>query len=95
MITKGLRLMSAPVFVLALGLYSGTASAEGGVTAVAGDAGRGVALWADSCGRCHNVRAPQEFRDDQWKVIMTHMRTRAGLTGQDTRDILAFLQAAN
>jgi len=45
--------------------------------------------------RCHNARDPQEFRDDLWKPIVTHMRVRAGLTGQEARDILAFLQASN
>ena len=61
----------------------------------AGDMGRGVKLWADNCARCHNMRDPKEFRDDQWRVIIAHMRMRAGFTGQDTRDILTFLQAAN
>lgn len=60
-----------------------------------GDMGRGAKLWADNCARCHNMRDPKEFRDDQWRVIVTHMRVRAGFTGQDTRDMLTFLQAAN
>ena len=60
-----------------------------------GEMGRGAQLWADNCARCHNMRDPKEFRDDQWRVIVTHMRLRAGFTGQDTRDILTFLQAAN
>ena len=60
-----------------------------------GDMGRGVKLWADNCARCHNMRDPKEFRDDQWRVIVAHMRLRAGFTGQDTRDMLTFLQAAN
>ena len=60
-----------------------------------GELGRGAKLWADNCARCHNMRDPKEFRDDQWRVIIAHMRMRAGFTGQDTRDILTFLQAAN
>ena len=60
-----------------------------------GDFNRGVKAWADSCARCHNMRDPKEFRDDQWKVIVTHMRVRGGLTGQDARDILTFLQGSN
>lgn len=60
-----------------------------------GDIGRGAAMWSQNCARCHNMRDPKEFRDDLWKPIVTHMRIRAGLTGQDTRDILAFLQASN
>lgn len=58
-------------------------------------ASKGATLWADNCGRCHNMRDPMEFRDDQWRVIVYHMRLRSGLDGQQTRDILAFLQNAN
>lgn len=53
---------------------------------------RGVQTWADNCSRCHNMRDPDEFRDDQWRVIVSHMRVRGGLTGQEARDVLAFLQ---
>ena len=56
---------------------------------------RGARLWADNCGRCHNVRDPKELRDDQWKPVVTHMRIRAPLTGAEQRDILLFLQASN
>lgn len=55
----------------------------------------GARLWADNCARCHNMRDPQEFRDDQWHVIVNHMRVRGGLTGEDARQILEFLQATN
>ncbi len=60
-----------------------------------GDPSRGGQTWADNCGRCHLVRDPQEFRDDLWRVSVTHMRVRAGLTGKQARDILAFLQKSN
>ena len=56
---------------------------------------RGAKAWANNCARCHHMRAPNEFRDDQWKPIVFHMRVRAGLTGQETRAILEFLQSAN
>jgi len=56
---------------------------------------RGARAWADNCVRCHNNRDPRELRDDQWRAVMVHMRLRAGLTGQDTRDILKFLQESN
>jgi len=56
---------------------------------------RGAKSWAENCARCHNPRDPKDFRDDQWKVIMTHMRIRAGLTGDEANDILTFLQAAD
>ncbi|MCZ6671661.1 MAG: cytochrome c [Verrucomicrobia bacterium] len=56
---------------------------------------KGAALWANTCVRCHNMRDPNELTDKQWKVAVSHMRIRAGLTGQDARDILAFLQQTN
>jgi len=56
---------------------------------------RGARAWADNCNRCHNFRDARELRDDQWRVSMAHMRIRAGLTGQQTRDILKFLQESN
>ncbi len=56
---------------------------------------RGAKAWAENCARCHNMRDPKEFRDDLWRPIVYHMRVRAGLTGQETRDILLFLQASN
>lgn len=56
---------------------------------------RGAKLWAANCGRCHNLRDPKDMRDDQWVSSVFHMRLRAGLTGQDTPDILKFLQESN
>ena len=60
-----------------------------------GDFAAGAKSWADNCSRCHNMRDPQDLRDDQWITTTFHMRLRAGLTGQQTRDILTFLQASN
>jgi mono/diheme cytochrome c family protein len=56
---------------------------------------RGANEWSDNCGQCHNAREPAELSDDQWHVVVIHMRIRANLTGQETRDILAFLQSSN
>ena len=56
---------------------------------------RGAKTWGENCGRCHNLRDPKEFRDDQWKIIVSHMRIRAGLTGKEARDVLKFLQGSN
>ncbi len=60
-----------------------------------GQFARGAQTWADNCARCHNMRDPKELRDDQWRTVVSHMRVRAGLTGQEARDILAFLQGSN
>lgn len=60
-----------------------------------GNAALGAQRWADNCSRCHNMRDPKEFSDIYWDTIVKHMRIRGGLTGQDSRDILAFLQSSN
>lgn len=77
------------------GLLSPVISQGADEPALAGDFNRGVKAWSDNCARCHNMRDPKEFRDDQWRVIVMHMRVRGGLTGQDARDILTFLQGSN
>lgn len=60
-----------------------------------GDASAGAKAWAENCTRCHNMRSPSDLRDDQWVTTAFHMRVRGGLTGQETRDILTFLQSSN
>ncbi|MFQ5536014.1 MAG: c-type cytochrome [Gemmatimonadota bacterium] len=60
-----------------------------------GDVAAGAKAYGNTCGRCHNPRSPVERSDRDWVVIINHMRARAGLTGQQVRDILAFLQASN
>lgn len=60
-----------------------------------GDFAKGSKAWSENCARCHNMRSPTDLRDDQWVTTAFHMRVRAGLTGQETRDILTFLQATN
>ncbi len=60
-----------------------------------GDPIAGAKVWADTCSRCHNARNPSDLRDDQWISTAFHMRMRAGLTGQQTRDVLTFMQDSN
>lgn len=55
----------------------------------------GAKAWANNCGSCHNLRPAKDLRDDQWRVVVSHMRVRADLTGQEARDILKFLQESN
>jgi cytochrome c5 len=49
-------------------------------------------LWSETCSRCHNLRDPKTYNDDQWTVAMHHMRVRAQLTGEEERVILQFLK---
>jgi len=79
-------------------LAQGTAAAQDAPTSTTQDPmqfARGAQAWANNCARCHNMRDPKELRDDQWRAAIGHMRVRAGLTGQEARDILAFLQGSN
>lgn len=60
-----------------------------------GNAAEGSKVWSENCTRCHNMRSPTDLRDDQWVTTMFHMRIRAGLTGQEARDVLTFMQNSN
>ena len=61
----------------------------------AGNFSNGSKVWADNCARCHNMRGPEELRDDQWITTAFHMRVRGGLSGEETRDVITFLQGSN
>ena len=58
------------------------------------DIANGTQVWADTCMRCHNLRPPSDLTNRAWSISMNHMRVRAGLTGKETRDILAFILAS-
>jgi hypothetical protein len=50
-------------------------------------------LWCQTCNRCHNARSPDSYSGNEWALIMTHMRIRGYLTGEDQRVIQQFLQS--
>lgn len=87
--SSNLKLVTAGIICLLPSIVLATQFPE------AGDFQRGAKIWAENCGRCHNIRGPQDMRNDQWITSMFHMRVRAGLTGQETRDTLTFLQTSN
>jgi len=58
------------------------------------DISNGAQVWAETCMRCHNLRKPGDLSKRAWRYSMNHMRVRAGLTGQETRDVLAFIKSA-
>lgn len=98
MLMKSYRLLLPGCMAMLMLVWSATVRSEGlfsGGVMSEGDVNRGATTWSTNCGRCHELRSPTEFRDDIWKPIMAHMRIRAGLTGQQQRDVLAFLQASN
>lgn len=55
----------------------------------------GARVFANNCGRCHNLRASTERSDAQWSVIVAHMRTRANLTRSEAEAVEIFLQMTN
>ena len=71
----------------------GSYPADGAAPPAAGKSG--AQLWAEHCGRCHNVRDPAAYSDAQWDAAMMHMRIRANLTGQDYEKIREFILSAN
>ena len=81
--------------VLVFGLFWVSSVAQAAEFPDSGDLAAGAKTWVENCTRCHNLRAPNELRDDEWITSVFHMRIRAGLTGKETRDVLTFLQAAN
>jgi len=93
--TLGFCTAGALALAIGLGAFAFSSVSYSGDKSTAGDIGRGAKAWAENCMRCHNARDPREFRDDSWKPVIYHMRVRGGLTGQQTRDILAYIQASN
>lgn len=91
---KRYSLLLPGLLAMAAIAWSTTANSASGVISE-GDINQGAATWGNNCARCHEMRSPTEFRDDIWKPIVSHMRIRAGLTGKQQRDVLAFLQASN
>ena len=90
------RLTACAVAIAALSLVAGCATRNNAGTnadaALASDKG-GAQLWAENCSRCHNVRSPDYYSPGQWAIVGQHMRVRGYLTGQEERQITAFLQA--
>ena len=66
-------------------------SAEGAISNAVPAKGR-AQIWSETCNRCHNTRSPDSYSGNEWAIVMTHMRVRGYLTGEDQRAILEFLQ---
>jgi hypothetical protein len=81
---------------------SGSASANASTSAGAGsDSSRaelasgkgGAQLWTENCSRCHNLRPPDYYSPGRWAIVGQHMRVRGYLTGEEERQVTAFLQS--
>jgi len=77
------------VAMLLLALPRGAVAQESDAVA------EGARVYGAMCGRCHNPRSPLERSDGEWVSIINHMRVRANMTGEQVRNVLAFLQATN
>ncbi len=49
-------------------------------------------LWLSRCGKCHEPRTPDEYKKEQWQILMLHMRIRANLTAEEQQGILYYLR---
>lgn len=90
--TKSSSILFSAYLLISGGLVTSVQAAD---FPEAGNFSDGSKVWADNCNRCHNMRGPKELRDDQWISTSFHMRVRAGLTGQETRDMITVLRASN
>ena len=55
----------------------------------------GAEVYSANCGKCHSERYPSERTDDEWKVIVNHMRVIAGMTAKEAKLVLQYLQENN
>jgi cytochrome c1 len=55
----------------------------------------GAEVYAANCGKCHSERYPSERTDEEWKLLVNHMRVRAGLTAKEAKAVLEYLQENN
>lgn len=95
-LTKQTTHLCSAILLMATSIGAGFVTAKAGeLETSTGDVSRGAISWAQNCSRCHEMRDPAEFSDAMWRPIVAHMRVRGGLTGQQQRDILVFLQSAN
>jgi cytochrome c5 len=69
-------------------------SSESTTAANAGNGPSGEELWSMNCKRCHNIQPSTMYSNEQWDVILHHMRVRANLTGADQRAIAEFLKSS-
>lgn len=52
----------------------------------------GAQLWGENCNRCHSAPSQDQYAKDQWSIIGTHMKLKAGITNDEMNKIVAFLK---
>ena len=53
---------------------------------------KGVRLWPNYCGNCHNPRGPSDRSPVDWDLVMMHMRSRANMPPEATEAVLEYLK---
>ena len=53
---------------------------------------KGVKLWPNYCGNCHNAPGPSNRSPADWDIVMMHMRARANLAPDVSEAILEYLK---
>lgn len=79
----------------ALLIAAGVIATPSVMNAQEGSLAEGARTYGRVCGSCHNARSPLERSDRDWVTIINHMRVRGNMTGDQARNVLAFLQATN
>jgi hypothetical protein len=64
----------------------------GPVSAAEDECAEGGRLWKQYCGSCHNARPLGERPFSNYHVVIAHMRDQAYLTGEEYRQIIAFVR---
>lgn len=85
--------LTLPALLVSL-LAVGCAGAPAPVQESAPRTAEGARIWRMTCNRCHNLRPPTEYSQEEWPVIVRHMRTRADLSRAEAEAVTAFLQDA-
>ena len=55
----------------------------------------GAKVFGWYCGACHSERYPKERTDAEWEMIVSHMRVRSNLTGEQAEAVLHYMQENN
>ena len=76
-------------------LAAGLAVVAFGPAQLHAEAIEGAKVYNDQCARCHLPRAPWEYNDAAWDVIIHHMHVRGYLTEAERKSVLKYLQESN
>ncbi len=84
------------MILMAFGLFMGACSPKTAPVAEAkkemsSEAAEGKAIYERSCGKCHQLYAPNAYTLQQWAPILERMQKKAKLADSDMLKINAYL----